>query len=176
MRKYALFCLSILFLTILTSVNAQEGQTYYVSVRAAKIRSEASTASETVTTLKRHTPLVILEVVNGQSVSGSRTWYRINASGVEGYIHSSLVTASAPAPANGSSGSSGSSSSSTPNTSTGTFVVPESARASSSGCPNLGATCSALTCDEAYACLRAGNGRLDRDNDGVPCESVCPGG
>lgn len=45
-----------------------------------------------------------------------------------------------------------------------------------SSCPSLSATCSQLTCSQAYACMRAGNGGLDRDNDGVPCESVCPGG
>ncbi|RMG88416.1 MAG: hypothetical protein D6712_03690 [Chloroflexi bacterium] len=43
-------------------------------------------------------------------------------------------------------------------------------------CPSLGATCSELTCEQAYACLAAGNRRLDRDRDGVPCESICPGG
>lgn len=43
-------------------------------------------------------------------------------------------------------------------------------------CPSLGATCSQLSCAQAYACLTAGNNSLDRDHDGVPCESVCPGG
>ena len=158
MRRFFLMIIALFFLLPLTSAYAQEGQTYYVSARSAKVRSEASTASESITSLRRDTPLVILEVVTGQSVSGNRTWYRINASGVEGYMHSSLFTASAPA-----------------NTSTGTFVVPEAVRASET-CPNTGATCSVLTCDQAYACLRAGNGKLDRDKDGVPCESVCPGG
>ncbi|MCZ7545009.1 MAG: excalibur calcium-binding domain-containing protein [Anaerolineae bacterium] len=32
------------------------------------------------------------------------------------------------------------------------------------------------SCEEAYACLNAGNRDLDRDGDGVPCESICPGG
>jgi hypothetical protein len=44
------------------------------------------------------------------------------------------------------------------------------------GCPNTSATCTQLTCEQAYACLRVGKGGLDRDNDGVPCESICPGG
>lgn len=43
-------------------------------------------------------------------------------------------------------------------------------------CPSLSATCGELTCEQAYACLRAGKTSLDRDKDGVPCESVCPGG
>jgi len=161
MRRFFLMIIALFFLLPLTSAYAQEGQTYYVSARSAKVRTEASTASESITSLRRDTPLVILEVVTGQSVSGNRTWYRINASGVEGYIHSSLVTASPPAPA--------------ANTSTATFVVPETVRASEA-CPNRSATCAALTCEQAYACLNAGNRKLDRDKDGVPCESVCPGG
>jgi len=43
-------------------------------------------------------------------------------------------------------------------------------------CPNTSSTCSQLTCQQAYACLAAGNKSLDRDHDGVPCESICPGG
>ena len=38
-------------------------------------------------------------------------------------------------------------------------------------------TCGQITsCEQAYACLRAGQSGLDRDKDGVPCESICPGG
>ncbi len=40
-------------------------------------------------------------------------------------------------------------------------------------CPSLNATCSEMTCQQAYACLAAGNTRLDRDGNGVPCESIC---
>lgn len=38
-------------------------------------------------------------------------------------------------------------------------------------CPSTAFTCNQLlSCDEAYACLSAGNFSLDADNDGVPCE------
>jgi len=38
-------------------------------------------------------------------------------------------------------------------------------------------SCSSMSsCSQAYACLRDGNRGLDRDGDGVPCESICPGG
>lgn len=40
-------------------------------------------------------------------------------------------------------------------------------------CPSLTATCSELTCAQAYACLAAGNDSLDQDKDTVPCENVC---
>jgi hypothetical protein len=55
--------------------------------------------------------------------------------------------------------------------------IPEAA---SSGievvCPSQSATCQQLTCAQAYACLKDGNTRLDRDRDGVPCESICGDG
>lgn len=40
-------------------------------------------------------------------------------------------------------------------------------------CPGMSYTCSQLTCQQAYACLAAGNTSLDRDRDGVPCETQC---
>jgi len=41
-------------------------------------------------------------------------------------------------------------------------------------CPSVSARCSELSsCDQARACLAAGNTSLDRDHDGVPCESLC---
>lgn len=43
-------------------------------------------------------------------------------------------------------------------------------------CPSQSATCQQLTCAQAYVCLKEGNTRLDRDRDGVPCESICGGG
>jgi phosphatidylserine/phosphatidylglycerophosphate/cardiolipin synthase-like enzyme len=41
-------------------------------------------------------------------------------------------------------------------------------------CPDLTFTCAQFTsCEQAMACLRAGNTRLDRDGNGIPCESLC---
>ena len=54
--------------------------------------------------------------------------------------------------------------------------APPPPSASGAVCPSLRATCSQMTCEQAYACLAAGNRRLDQDGDGVPCESICPGG
>lgn len=43
----------------------------------------------------------------------------------------------------------------------------------STACPSLGFTCSQLfTCQEARACLTAGNFSLDPDSDGIPCEEA----
>ncbi|MCS6871428.1 MAG: phospholipase D-like domain-containing protein [Anaerolineae bacterium] len=41
-------------------------------------------------------------------------------------------------------------------------------------CPDLTFTCAQLTsCEQAVACLREGNTRLDRDGNGIPCEALC---
>lgn len=49
--------------------------------------------------------------------------------------------------------------------------------ASDQDCAGMYKTCGEMaSCAEAQRALACGNGRLDRDNDGVPCESICPGG
>jgi endonuclease YncB( thermonuclease family) len=51
------------------------------------------------------------------------------------------------------------------------------AQPAGTSCPGMNYTCSQFAvCAQAYACLNAGNNKLDRDHDGVPCESICPGG
>ena len=44
-------------------------------------------------------------------------------------------------------------------------------------CKGLPSTCGQMAnCEQAKQALKCGNKRLDRDKDGVPCESICPGG
>ena len=44
-------------------------------------------------------------------------------------------------------------------------------------CKGLPRTCGQMaSCEQAKLALKCGNKRLDRDKDGVPCESICPGG
>lgn len=44
-------------------------------------------------------------------------------------------------------------------------------------CKNLPSTCGQMVnCEQAKLALKCGNTKLDRDKDGVPCESICPGG
>ncbi len=46
-----------------------------------------------------------------------------------------------------------------------------------SQCKGLPTTCGQMAnCEQAKLALKCGNTRLDRDKDGVPCESICPGG
>ncbi|WP_394661741.1 excalibur calcium-binding domain-containing protein [uncultured Acinetobacter sp.] len=43
-------------------------------------------------------------------------------------------------------------------------------------CGSYPRTCSQMTsCSQARAALKCGNTRLDRDGDGIPCESICGG-
>ena len=44
-------------------------------------------------------------------------------------------------------------------------------------CKGLPSTCGQMAnCEQAKQALKCGNTRLDRDKDGVPCESICSGG
>ena len=46
-----------------------------------------------------------------------------------------------------------------------------------SQCKSLPRTCGQMaSCEQAKQALKCGNTKLDRDKDGVPCESICPGG
>ena len=44
-------------------------------------------------------------------------------------------------------------------------------------CKGLPSTCGQMAnCEQAKQALECGHKQLDRDKDGVPCESICPGG
>ncbi len=161
MQKAFLVFLAIVLLVILAPVAAQE--TYTVSTRTARVRAEANTSSDVIATLRYNDAVTVLEVVDGARVSGSTVWYRIDVNGETGYIHSSLVDTAVPSDVSSGGGT---------NSRGGVSSAP------SGGTSTLSCgTCSQMaSCDQAYQCLAAGHGRLDRDKDGVPCESNCPGG
>lgn len=49
--------------------------------------------------------------------------------------------------------------------------------AGGSQCKGLPRVCGQMAnCEQAKQALKCGNKALDRDKDGVPCESICPGG
>lgn len=59
-----------------------------------------------------------------------------------------------------------------------TVVEPEPIRiaeiSNGNDCAGMYKTCGQMAnCAEAQRALACGNGRLDRDNDGIPCESIC---
>ena len=46
-----------------------------------------------------------------------------------------------------------------------------------SQCKGLPSVCGQMVnCEQAKQALKCGHKQLDRDKDGVPCESICPGG
>lgn len=56
--------------------------------------------------------------------------------------------------------------------------IPEPVRiaeiSNGNDCSGMYRTCGEMAnCAEAQEALACGNGRLDRDNDGIPCESIC---
>ena len=49
--------------------------------------------------------------------------------------------------------------------------------AGGSQCKGLPSTYGQMAnCEQAKQALKCGNTKLDRDKDGVPCETICPGG
>jgi hypothetical protein len=136
-------------------------QTIYMR-SAANLRVCASRACEAITQLQQGEAVVATGTIEGEAIEPAHTiWFRVDYQGRVAFVYSQLVTLEPPSnlqpiiPPPGD------------------VPPPISLPPSSGTCPSLSATCSQLTCDQAYACLAAGNRSLDRDGDGIPCESVC---
>lgn len=171
-------CIFCTLLLLAVSVAAQE--TMYTNRRGVRVRAEPTTTATVITTLRSGAAVTVIRSEEGGRVSGSTTWYYVRVGDDEGYIHSSLLTSVAPASAvpstsSGTSLSSGASSSQAQSL-PAPFVDPPAQSSSGASC-NGATTCGQMvSCEQAYACLAAGRSSLDRDHDGVPCESICPGG
>lgn len=102
--------------------------------------------------------------VYGEDVDmGNDLWYRVTGYPQIGYVHSAAAIPLFPdAPA-------------TVTTMSQATAFPTLASNVNPGlCPGEGVRCTQLTtCEQAYACLAAGNRRLDNDGDGIPCEALC---
>jgi hypothetical protein len=113
---------------------------------------------------------MLVNAVNGQYTETSDVWYEAQRGNEIFYIHSGSVTVLHPInvtnPTTSGNNNNTNQSQSIPNTNTNSSN-------SNVSCPNISATCSQLTCAQAYACLRAGNTDLDANGDGIPCESIC---
>lgn len=128
-----------------------------------------------IVTLQPGTTLTITGDVEGDTVSGSTLWYVGTYNGQTVYVHSSLVAApgvtslpSAPVvqPTAGVIVIGSQNQSVVPSSSTGGSV------SNSGSC----LTCTQyFSCAEAQAALANGCFDLDRDKDGIPCESLCGG-
>lgn len=135
-------------------------KTLYATGQTVNIRGCASTQCAVLGTLALGESVKATGVYNGE-------WYRFTYKNSDGWLHESVVSTSRP------STSAPRATSAPRNTSAPQATIP----------PGSGATCNGATtcgqmasCEQAYACLRAGDGGLDADDDGVPCESICPGG
>lgn len=142
-------------------VVAMQPQVIYIR-STANLRGCASRECEPAAQLPEGATVMATGTTQGEAIDGvNALWYRVDYSGRELYVYSQLILLSPP-------------------TSVPVFVSPPTSAPvfapppiSSAGCPDMSATCSMLTCEQAYACLAAGNSRLDGDGDGVPCESIC---
>lgn len=145
------------------AVALMEGTVY--TLGQANVRECPMTSCEVVTTFGAGVGLPHDALVNGEPVeAGNWVWYRVQYAGRDVYVYSSVVTTRAPQPASAGGG--------------GVFATSTPLAASGGAtCPRYDAKCSELTtCEQAMACLAQGNQSLDRDRDGVPCESLCMGG
>lgn len=145
----------------------------YYARSTANLRACADRSCETVAQLQYGAPIQVNGRINGEAVNGgNRVWYRVVYDGDPAFVYSELVALTLPT--------------AVPPTQPPIYVMPISTIPpmynppvysppvdSAGGCPSLSATCSQLSCPEAQACLRAGNRRLDRDHDGIACDSDC---
>lgn len=161
-RRFLFIGLCLLLILVLTGQTAFP-RTYYITGRSVNARSCPQTSCSVVTRLSRGTSIRVEGTENGTSVSGSRVWLRFTYQGETAYVHSSLASTRNP---NSTTTTGGGTNNNSTTTGGGGGVSCNGAR-----------TCSQMTsCQQAYACLAAGRTRLDADHDGVPCETICPGG
>jgi hypothetical protein len=163
-------------LTPTVPVPSVMGTQQYV-LNAANLRSCPRTSCNTITQLLAGASITTFEKVTGDSANNSTEWYRAEWNGQEVYVHSSLVTTVRPP---------SSSSNTTTTVTTQTNVNPISSNVSvpvAQPVIPMGATCPFTSrptcgdmggsCEMAKACLAAGWGNLDQNNDGIPCETIC---
>jgi hypothetical protein len=140
----------------------QPPTTYYViSPQAANVRANPSTSAEVVAQVSPGAEVQVVGQAVGGVASGSTLWYEVRYAGRTAYIHSSVVSRTRPAP--------------------GGPAPTQAAQPAASGAGftcDCRKSCGAMaSCEEAYYQLNVcGCSARDIDKDGVPCESICPGG
>jgi hypothetical protein len=146
-------------------------QAVYVT-STANLRECASRECTQVLQVEAGNALLVTGTMEGEAINaGNSAWYQIDYFGQTLFVYSDLVSVNPPTLP--------------PPTSAPLVIVPPtpaqadfppvSLPEGGGSCPSTSATCGQLNCEQAHACLAAGNGRLDADDDGIPCESVCLG-
>lgn len=143
-------------------VRAISPTTYYLT-RDAKIRACASTQCEHLGTLNQGVSVIVTGTTDGEEVTaGTKMWYEVQYGGRTAFIYSPSLTNVAPVRLVTAA----------PQPVSPVIIQPNLPVAGV--CPDINATCKQLqTCEQARACLAAGNGDLDADHKGNPCEDLC---
>ena len=88
-----LFFSVLLFTNGITFSSESFYQNQQYTTKRANVRSCARLDCSVLVTLQKSISVTILEQVQGVSVNGSTVWYQITVGGQNGYIHSTLVSA-----------------------------------------------------------------------------------
>ncbi|MCY3946090.1 MAG: SH3 domain-containing protein [Anaerolineaceae bacterium] len=154
------------------SVNPNQATTpwYVVAPAQANARTCPRTTCSIVTSFARGAEVNVLQAVSGETVGGASTWQAVKQGSQVVYVHGPLLSRSRPAPTSVPARQAGSGQ--------GQASVQPTAVTGPQFTCNCSKSCSAMvSCQEAYFQLNTcGCSRRDRDRDGVPCESICPGG
>jgi len=139
----------------------------------ANARACEHTDCDVVARLTTGTSVSVIGSVEGANVSGNTTWMQVRYQGDTVYIHSSLLSENpipTPAPVI------------IQQAPVQQDVISTVPPAPMSQAPAFTCSCSktceqVVSCEEAYYQLnQCGCSRRDSDDDGVPCENICPGG
>ena len=166
------------------TVNPNQATTiwYVVAPSHANARSCPRTTCKVVTSFARGAAVNVLQRVSGESVNGNSTWQAVKHGNQVVYVHAPLLSQSRPRPTAVPVARPARSSQSQPQQQQQSQPAAVSAPPTAVPGPQFSCdcskTCSAMaSCQEAYFQLNTcGCSRRDSDRDGVPCESICPGG
>lgn len=170
---------------IASEATSSATSTVIYTTNAANARECPRLYCDVIVTLVAGEELDGVTLVEGDAVENNNQWWQVAYNGQEVYVHTSLIsqvegqtsttiTTTVPsAPSNPAP-------TPVPAQPQQPVVQPTAPISpvppSGAVCPSTSARCTEMTCEQAYACLAAGNRTIDRDGDGVPCESICPGG
>ena len=162
--------LTLTFTATAPSVIAMQAQWVYAR-STANLRTCAAQTCEKIAQLQTGDVVMATGTIQGEAINaGHSSWYRVDYQGQTLYVYGQLVSVDAPTTVPVYIPSTAAPVSLPP------VSIPQPSGNSGGGsCPDIKASCSQLTCDQAYACLAAGHRGLDNDHDGIPCESVCGG-
>ncbi len=150
--------------TATAAVQPINSETYYAT-RDSKVRKCASTDCANLGIISAGTSVVVTGSTAGQEVTaGNALWYQVQYGGQVAYVYSPSLTKNVPVQIVPTANQQFVS----------PVIVPPALSNNAVGCPDINATCKQLTtCEQARACMAAGNTDLDADHHGNPCEDLC---